>query len=401
MSVVLKRASFAAHALTLAALCAASPFARASDTPILESIDGDQAVYVLVKGESRRAKAGMRIDFWSEIRTGPFASAKLRYPDGSLIVIGRDTRLETQPRIKGPQTGDLAWGQIRGIIAKAPDGPGADPAKPKPIKFLFRTKAATMGVRGTDFVFGTDAETGSTNLYTFEGQVDLARSEDELQSGKVTQVKAGEAFQGTSFPPQGEPAKIARFDSEAVSRQLTSANPELLAAAAPGAATPPPMSASVAEALAEDETGPRLRPLDFQLSGADFIQAKDGQTASSQTVILSANPTFQLYPDFAVRGQLAWFQLKNAAGNTFPAFMFGALGSARLLGFLILEGGIALETWTGGNADLSPVPLARVGIHLSDRSWLERVFVGYSRYGAAVSNQLATDQIEAGVGLHL
>ena len=58
------------------------------------------------------------------------------------------------------------------------------------MKFLVRTKAAVMGVRGTDFAVNTDADGAAAEVHTLEGQVDVAKDDKSLFSGKGMAVKA-------------------------------------------------------------------------------------------------------------------------------------------------------------------------------------------------------------------
>ena len=56
-------------------------------------------------------------------------------------------------------------------------------------RLIIRTRTAVMGVRGTTFSVEADAAAnGTTTLRTLEGQVEIAKSLSELQSGKVQQV---------------------------------------------------------------------------------------------------------------------------------------------------------------------------------------------------------------------
>src|SRR4051812_28801682 len=116
-----------------------APAAHASDRLTLESVDGDQVVVIVDgrTGQSRPAKKGEELHYWDVIQTSRRAAAKIRYGDGSLVLVGRDTKFTLQPKEEGTQYNSLEWGQVRAQVEKTRAAP--DP-KAKP-RFVIRTKS--------------------------------------------------------------------------------------------------------------------------------------------------------------------------------------------------------------------------------------------------------------------
>jgi hypothetical protein len=66
---------------------------QAADKPLIESIEGDKVVVVKTPQGNRVGMRGTEINFGDRIKTGPFASAKILYPDGSKLLIGKATEM--------------------------------------------------------------------------------------------------------------------------------------------------------------------------------------------------------------------------------------------------------------------------------------------------------------------
>lgn len=115
--------------------------------------------------------------------------------------------------------------------------------------FFLKTNSAVMGVRGTEFVVDQAAD-GTSNLHTLQGEVAMAKSENDLATpGHFTSVGAGT----TSYLKRSmaAPAAPQKFDRQAYLGQLAKTHPGLakhvrpVAPARPAARKKPSMAQRV------------------------------------------------------------------------------------------------------------------------------------------------------------
>ncbi len=173
----------------------------------------------LVKGKAKiigwngyiqGAEPGRVLEVGEIIETDESASALLTYPDGSRALLGPGTRFEVKAKIEGVETNELTKGSVRGIIKKTDR---------KNIRhhYLFRNRAAVMGVRGTDFVMSFDGVKSDTRV--LEGLVEVAGDENSLARGAGAPVKGGEWL--ASSPELDTPStSVQTFDPNLYSREL-------------------------------------------------------------------------------------------------------------------------------------------------------------------------------------
>ena len=91
--------------------------------------------------------------------------------------------------------------------------------------FYLKTKSAVMGVRGTEFVVD-QAEDGTSNLHTLQGEVAMAKTEQDLRTpGHYSSVGAGTA--SYIKPSMKAPAAPQKFDRKAYLGQLAKTHPGL------------------------------------------------------------------------------------------------------------------------------------------------------------------------------
>lgn len=69
-------------------------------------------------------REGLRLILVIKLRPDHGRPAKILYPDGSKLLIGRGTEMEVQGFSNGVQWNDLKHGEVRGVIK--PAGPGAE-----------------------------------------------------------------------------------------------------------------------------------------------------------------------------------------------------------------------------------------------------------------------------------
>jgi hypothetical protein len=356
----------------VAALAAIAPCVCWSmdDQPVIEDIEGDKIVVVKTPEGNRVAGRGTAIRFGDRVRTGPRASAKIRYPDGSKLLIGRATEMEVVEGRGGVQTNQVNAGEIRGIIKK-PKDPTAQAGRPR---FVVRSRAAVMGVRGTDFVFSLDPAAAKSQVHTLDGVVDVAKTEDLLFEGKgvsvtkdqtvsadQTRIEAPRAFDRAEYmkaleASQPEAVTLVRNDPDAVSRELN---------------------------LPPEPEGPpvgRYRFLNFQVA-AMYVRQKSGGEVFTNYV--SFNPTLNLFWRFALRLHIGAFPLTSRTRTESKKFLGlegGFLLATHLLYPIIVEVGPGAQTWTKGNGRTNPMGMANIAFKLSDTALFERIFAGFTMY---------------------
>jgi hypothetical protein len=150
------------------------------DAPIeIKLLEGD--VFVRrSSGVESTARLGDALTEGEQVRTEKNSSVTLALNDGSLTRLGPETVFKVNA-IVPIRWGWMAWsfelvkGTLRSLVQKAPYG--------NKIRFKVKTPTATVGVRGTEF-FLSHGSDHSTQLYTFEGIVAFAKSDQDLQDPK-------------------------------------------------------------------------------------------------------------------------------------------------------------------------------------------------------------------------
>ena len=380
--------------LLLCMLLVSTAFADAKFV-IVESLAGDGVVFELgVEKEPKRLSLGNHIPFWDSVQTSSRSAVKIRYSDGSIVVVGRDTKFQVLPKQEGTQYNKLDWGQVRAQVEKE-DKP--DPAKPP--RFVIRTKTATMGVRGTDFMVGFDAASGTSELHTIEGVVDLAHQESQVMGGHGVPVTAGQQAslgEALSVPPAPK-----AFNTQTFVAQVAAAEPEMAKLAVPRDPNRPGGSSSFDRSafdVSDDPADVRLRLLDFRTGVVGVFQDSGGWALSP---MLSWNPKLRIMGSLAVRGHLGGFAVKRVANSSIlPVFKGGLLLGIGFLGAMDVEAGILVEKWVSGSelehSNLSPAGF--LSWRLGEERFLERFFLGASYYPGA-SGIKYTNSIEAQIGV--
>jgi len=115
--------------------------------------------------------------------------AKVKLENG-LITLSPNSRISIAKVVKGSQTPsllNLTYGKLRtffdGKKAESTDKQGSNQ-----IKFKVKTPSAVVGVRGTDFFVGYDANKDSTRQATLKGEVEV----EQLKTNAKVVVKSGE-----------------------------------------------------------------------------------------------------------------------------------------------------------------------------------------------------------------
>jgi hypothetical protein len=352
----------------------------------LESLGGTER-YATIEtgGKIHKAIEGMELHPGDRVRTGYRTSAKIVYPDGTKVIVGRLSDITIGGKNGDQEVDDVGSGEVRAVVAKPPGG------SEKKIKFVIRTKSAVLGVRGTDFLLRNDIQKARAEEYTLDGRVDISRSEAELRAGKATTVEMN--HMAVITPAQ---ITVKPFEPRPFISSVAGDNPELLKQAR-----------SDAE-FREDYVAPvssGMKWFDFQ---ANYLYVTQKSGANLSTGELSWNPEYHLNPRFALQGDAGVFLLKSNANGGSTASNFAGLEFAALLGINIntqlrVDLGGGLETWVGQGAT-GLVVMGDVAWMLHGWGWLDRVFVGVSDFlnspdGQADGGHQYALHIKAGVGV--
>jgi hypothetical protein len=373
--------------------------AHAIEQPVIDSIEGDKIVVIKTPSGSKVGYKGTPVNVGDRVKTGARASAKVLYPDGSKLLIGKATEVEIQESTNGQQFNELHSGEVRGIIKKA-----RNPDQKAPPRFIIRTRSAVMGVRGTDFVFDFDQATSKTELRTLDGAVEVARNEAALMEGKGFVVRRDEMLSGNAEAIQAP----QKFDRRIYDKMLEISQPQMVAMAksdpeiAAAAAAESVEEVSSATPEGEKSARSRLRLLNFQAGSAYYRQNSGGETITGQ---LSWDPIFEFLRGIVgVRGHLGVLPLKSRTQDkTFMAKELALLGSVWLFEPMVLEAGIGGQDW-GSNGPGGPMATAQFSWLLGQGDHLiERWYVGASFFDqdkrTSFEQRNKTWIVRAGVGI--
>lgn len=188
--------------------------------PMVASIGGTGPVKVIILGGEKELQVGQVLPFGAVIKTGPKNMVTLAYPDKSLVAVDADTQFEINDPNGEVQVNTLKTGQVRGSITTASKLKNALNA-PSKHKFMIRSKAAVMGVRGTEFVMGVDPTGFATQIHTLEGVVDVGASESSLVAGQSVAVESGKFIEAT----EAGLSPVSPFNKEDFLKNVTTDTP--------------------------------------------------------------------------------------------------------------------------------------------------------------------------------
>jgi hypothetical protein len=391
-------------------------WAKENEFVLVEDLGGDGVVFATAGalGSStapRRVTKGEKLPFWTSVQTSPRAAMKVKYPDGSVLVIGRDSKMEIQPKQNGTQFNRLDWGQVRAQIEKAPLAAGVDAAKAPP-RFVIRTKTAVMGVRGTDFVAGFEATTQKAQLHTIDGVVDFGTDEQSVMAWKGTPVSAGQEISlgGTEAPA------VVAYDTRKYVSGISTAQPEMMALANarkkesvdPGAIDASAMGGDAASAAAaaasrpEPPAPPRLHLLSFRVGALGVFQKPEGKLALVQTAPHVAwDPSFRLLGPLSLKGIVGVSRLKRkSTGESIPVFQVGFAANFSLFSPLEVEAGFTIEEWrVPGYRKSGPCLVGNLVWRTDGTSWFDHVYAGVARFEPPQFEESKALEARAGIGV--
>lgn len=182
----------------------------------IESIHGAPSVTVTNGAASDKRSKGAAIEGGDHVKTGA-ESVRLIYADGSQLLIGKNTDLEVIAPDTGVQWNHLHKGQVRAVVAK----PSTSKKLVKSYRFGIRTKSCVSGVRGTDFTVETNEQGDQSTVRTLDGQVDVAKDQPSLLSGKGMSLLKDHFVTGNLSQALSNPTKFdrAQYMSELKQKQ--------------------------------------------------------------------------------------------------------------------------------------------------------------------------------------
>lgn len=134
-----------------------------------------QAIYKPPGKKPFKLRKGLILKKNGLLQTGKRSFLRLRFEDGSLINMGPSSTMTlSHEEPSKPKLVELIKGQVRGVI-----NPNQKPPKGYEHKMIIKTRSASMGVRGTDFVVVYNNKNHITSNITLKGEVDLHKKPDE------------------------------------------------------------------------------------------------------------------------------------------------------------------------------------------------------------------------------
>jgi hypothetical protein len=321
------------------------------------------------------------------LRTGPNTSAVIKYPDQSKLFLGRGTDVVLGETVDGAQWNDLTYGQVRGVITK-PKGVEKTAAP----RFLMRSRAAVMGVRGTDFVFKANETAVTSEVRTLEGEVQVAKDSKAMLEGKGVSVTPGTMVEAD----QDRLGDVRKFNREKYLKELEFREPELMNNVRDpdmGAAPPPLKStaaASPAPVKAPKDYGKRFRLLKFEAGGIAVAPLTD-RLVFNFSGQLSWNPAIRLLWDFLyIKLHAGFTMFRGDDGTFFPVVQLAAMPAFHFFNIFFIEPGVGFETWFS-RAGQGPLIMGNVGFFLGKNKFFERIYAGASffpqRGGSTISDR--------------
>lgn len=187
-------------------------------------------VLILQGDQKMKASNNLKLEEGAVIQTMPNSSIKLQMADKSVVDIGAATSLKVTTSKGGDDKEvdlSLDEGKVRAFVRKKGEGEKG--------KFTIRTKSATMGVRGTQFL-ASAVKVGSefrSSFFCFNGAVfvdDAAGNRlADLKPNQFIAVQVREASPGGEVRMEGaapRAAPIPRGVTEAISSDRFLASPD-------------------------------------------------------------------------------------------------------------------------------------------------------------------------------
>ncbi len=368
--------------------------------PIVLSVEGDHVIVVIKSdGKNATAERGTRLDVGDHLRTGPHTSAVIKYVDGSKLFLGRGTDVVLGKNNGETQWNEISYGQVRGMVPKPK---GAYPSGPP--RFAVRSRAAVMGVRGTDFVFQAAEGLNTAEVHTLEGLVEVAKDDASLLAGNSVKIREGQSVSADGDKIDA----VKKFNKDKYLKEFEYQQPEVMAMVRSDPDARPQTLVAAQEAVARTPAknyGRTFRPWLFSASAYVQTELKGAQFRDPfLTGHLSWNPSMRvLWSLLHVRAHLGGAFLKSQTdGKIFPTTQLALLPAVHLFDFIFAEAGGGIETWWA-HGKTSALLMANAGILLNSDGFFERIFVGASLYpqDGGGAGPRAFFSVRAGIGFQI
>lgn len=196
--------------LMLALLAAATP-ASAQSVGSVVSVTGQ--VEIGRGGESIQAIVGTPIQENDEVRTGQPGRARIVLRDDSVITLADNSQLTIDRQVFDQEQGEaetwlgLLQGKINSVVSDHYRNPGTG--------FEVRTRNATAGVRGTEFIVAYDADTDLTEVVGISGEVSVHGAFDPAASAVLVTAREISSVAG-----EGKPSNTEELDEKTFKQYL-------------------------------------------------------------------------------------------------------------------------------------------------------------------------------------
>ena len=137
-------------------------------------VRGDAFARYAHKRKQVKLFRGKKVNGNALITTGKKSFVKIKFEDGSLISLGPSGMIALSQKYKSrPRLVELLKGKMRGIV-----DPKGKPPKGYEHKMYIKTRSASIGIRGTDFLLVHNDKNHITSNITLKGEVHLYKKED-------------------------------------------------------------------------------------------------------------------------------------------------------------------------------------------------------------------------------
>ncbi len=349
-------------------------FGENAKLPIVTQLFGSNDASIIRRtGNHEDVAEGTVLEPGDRLNTGPGAGAEVKFADGNVLILSEKSHFTFAENPSAGQAGEMNLGTVRVRVPKS-----VAKAAEKKVRFFVRSRAVTLGVRGTDFVVQNGEGNQKTEVHTLEGEVGAAENEELLQKGQGTAIHEGEF----TFADAGKISPPRTFDRRVYMADLEKSHPYLK--------------------VQSDRSGWRLLDLETGILGS--TQVNGGYSIGPEILWHPKYEFGQIWSVGMAVGMTA-FNIRNG-GIGFGAIA-AATFSVRPLPFLIAQTGIGYEYW----AFAPPGPMVEIpiiGAFAPPNKWLwilERIYAGVylfpAQFGVAASGSPLPGQVRMGIGISI
>jgi hypothetical protein len=157
------------------------------------------------------ASSGFKLQQKDIIRTADDARAQLRFKDGTVITMGRESELDIQTFLydeANAAKSEVRFGAAKGALRAVTGQVG----RANPDRFKMQTRTATIGIRGTQFLMNIQPENETIACTQGAIVVESEGGSVEVPAGQLTRAQAG---QPPTPPVPYTPEEVESLASEA------------------------------------------------------------------------------------------------------------------------------------------------------------------------------------------